>query len=77
MPVDMTTFQPVGPDHVRVHGRQRRSYVAGIETVLQPLEKFSVAGHIKSEEIYMRARRCRKAVAIIACSRCKAAKNNP
>ena len=66
VPVDMPALQPVGPDDVRVHGRQRRFYVAGIETVVQPLEKFSVAGHIKSEEIYTRARRCRKAVAIIA-----------
>ena len=66
VPVDMPALQPVGPDEVRVHGRQRRFYVAGIETVVQPLEKFSVAGHIKPEEIYTRARRCRKAVAIIA-----------
>ena len=43
-PVDMPALQPVGPDDVRVHGRQRRFYVAGIETVVQPLEKFSVAG---------------------------------
>ena len=51
VPVDMPAFQPVGPDDVRVHGRQRRSYVAGIETVIQPLEKFSVAGHIKSGKL--------------------------
>ena len=66
VPVDMPAFQPVGPDDVRVHGRQRRFYVAGIETVVQPLEKFSVAGHIKPEEIYTTARRSSKAVAIIA-----------
>ncbi len=41
----MSTLQPIGPHDVRVHGRKRRFHVAGIETVVQTLEKFSVAGH--------------------------------
>src|ERR1700730_15836585 len=41
--VNMPALHAVGPHDVSVHGRQHRFHVAGVETVVKVLEKFSLS----------------------------------
>ena len=49
MSVDMATFHAVRPHNIRVHGRQERFHVAGIETIVEAFQEFCIAGRRSSQ----------------------------